>query len=190
MGVFETYTGTFRQVYWNGTNFLNKLPFVFKYISAFSHLAIHKEPFFWTLQKSNQYFVFKTTYLFSKVIVPKHKNWRWMRQRAFQDRPLQLCLSWISVSCVPAPKLRWAFWAGANIFQYRVTCYWLHCPTDRTLQAGRGECNMDLGGSMYPVWFFQLLNAMANWSLQVALSSQEALREHRSVPLIWAWNNA
>lgn len=101
-GVFETYTGTFRQVYWNGTNFLNKLPFVFKYISAFSHLAIHKEPFFWTLQKSNQYFVFKTTYLFSKVIVPKHRNRRWIRQRAFQDQPLQLCLSWISLcACFP-----------------------------------------------------------------------------------------
>lgn len=74
-GVFETYTGTFRQVYWNGTNFLNKLPFVFKYISAFSHLAIHKEPFFNTTKKQSIILFFKTTYLFSKVIVPKHKNW-------------------------------------------------------------------------------------------------------------------
>lgn len=42
---------------------------------------------------------------------------------------------------------------------------------------------MDLGGSMHPVWIFQLITTIANWSLQVALSSHEATREHRSVPL-------
>lgn len=36
---------------------------------------------------------------------------------------------------------------------------------------------------MYPVWIFQLITTIANWSLQVALSSHEATREHRSVPL-------
>lgn len=36
---------------------------------------------------------------------------------------------------------------------------------------------------MYPVWIFQLITTIANWSLQVALSSHEGTREHRSVPL-------
>ncbi|EGV92080.1 hypothetical protein I79_013951 [Cricetulus griseus] len=66
-------------------------------------------------------------------------------------------------------------------FPIQVACYWLHSPIDLALQAGRGKHNMDLGGGMYPVWFFQLLNAMVNWSQQVALPLQEALREYRSV---------
>lgn len=32
---------------------------------------------------------------------------------------------------------------------------------------------------MHPVLFFQLPNTMANWSLQEALSSHEAPKEHR-----------
>ena len=59
---------------------------LFLNISVLSVIWLYtKNLLFWTLQKSNQYFVFKTTYLFSKVIVPKHKNWRWIPQRAFQD---------------------------------------------------------------------------------------------------------
>lgn len=144
---------------------------LFLNISVLSVIWLYtKNLLFWTLQKSNQYFVFKTTYLFSKVIVPKHKNWRWIRQRAFQDPSsparsvldLSLCL----VCLLPTldeffelvTNTRWLV-TGCTILQISPPL------------AGRGEYNMDFGGGMYPVWLFQLITTIANWSLQVELST-------------------
>lgn len=93
---------------------------LFLNISVLSVIWLYtKNLLFWTLQKSNQYFVFKTTYLLFKVIVPKHKNWRWIPQRAFQDPSSYVCPESFSLPCLPAPNLRWVFELVPNTLSYR-----------------------------------------------------------------------
>lgn len=120
---------------------------LFLNISVLSVIWLYtKNLLFWTLQKSNQYFVFKTTYLFSKVIVPKHKNWRWIQQRAFQDPSSYICPGSLSaLSACSQPYM--GFWAGAK---YKMAYHWLRYPTDlapSTPLAGRGKYNMDFEGA-------------------------------------------